>query len=183
MKRQLTLVAILLVALVLSSCRENKPKTDGTSGSISVTIPVAAPRTIIEGCPSSELEDWYEKNFFNMQGFVDEAELRSRTADNDQRDQMDFVLDRLVSLRNTINNAPTPTCVEVRHQTIVDTMQFIIDQFQKFANAEISAEDLESAVSSDLETLKQTINLLPSEVDPLMQIDPTTPTFEPSPTP
>lgn len=173
-KHLMWLSCTLLMLIVLSACKSDNSNKGSSIRSLEVTIPAADPRTIIEGCPSADLEDWYEKNFFNMQSFVDEADLRARTAENERRNQMDFVLDRLVSLRNAVNNAATPTCVEARHLSIVDGMQDVVIEFQRFANAEIGAEELETRVVNLLGDLENYINLLPNEVDPLMQLDPAT---------
>lgn len=163
------------MAILLAACNPSDDSAGGSSRSLEVTIPGVAQRNIIEGCPPDIFEDWFEKTYFNMQAFVDDAEVNARTANDDRRNEVDFVLDRLVSLRNAVNDVSTPTCVQDRHQQVVSNMQVIIDHFQLFANAEISAQELNERVSRDIEDLKLIIDTFLEEVEPLYQLDESSP--------
>ncbi len=164
-------IIILVGVMGLAACGGDQQTTGGSSRSLEVTIPAADPRTLIEGCPVEELEDWFEVSFFPMRDFVDRAQFEARKAQDGRRNEIDVVLDELVAIRDRVNNVTTPHCVEARHTTIVTNMQVIVDDFQLFANAEISAEELEERVSEDIQSLRQMLDTLEDEVRPLFQLE------------
>ncbi|MCB9436074.1 MAG: hypothetical protein H6673_03665 [Anaerolineales bacterium] len=164
--RKLTIL-LLLIPLLLIACGGDD---DGdTSRSRDLTVPAMPNRTLVDGCPVSDLENWVETAYFNMQSFVQDAEASSSSADDNNRDAIDFVVDRLVLLRNSVNMAVTPDCVADRHAFIVAGMQRVIDDFQLFANAQINTADLKQRVNQDLEEIRQNLDNILTETAPLYQ--------------
>lgn len=166
---------IIILLIVLVACGGDEPSGGGSSLSLEVTIPAVQPRTLVDGCPREELEDWFEVTYFPLRDFVERSQIKSRTARDDRRNEIDVVLDELVAVRDRINSAVTPDCVQTRHLVIVNDMQAIIEDFQLFANAEISAEELETQVAAHIQALRGYIDTLEEEVAPLYQLEPTNP--------
>lgn len=166
--RKLTLL-LLIIVLALAACGGGDDDKDGSSRSRDVTLPAVPNRTLVEGCPPLELENWVETAYFNMQSFVTDADVNARTADDNNRDAIDVVLDRLVLLRNSVSTAPTPDCVGERHVSIVAAMQKVVDDFQLFANAQINASDLQQRVTQDLQIIQSNIDGILDETAPLYQ--------------
>lgn len=165
------ITSLLFLILVVAACSSDN-KTSNSSRSRDVTVPPLPNMTLVEGCPALELENWVETAYFNMQSFVNDAEVSARLADDNRRNEMDSVIDRLVLLRNSVNSANTPDCVAARHQAIVGDMQRVIDDFQLFANTQISASDLQRRATEDVQRIKTTIDIILAETAPLYQINP-----------
>ena len=172
---KLRTVSLLIIGLIiLAACRGSDSDNNSSSDKRDITLRPAPVRTLVEGCPQQELEDWFEVSYFNIQSFIDEAEIQARTADEGRRNEMDTIIDRLQGYRNVVTLAPTPNCVEAVHSEVLDGMEQILNSFQQYANATIGAQELGEQVARDIQPMKDTIDNFIEDTAPLYQVEPST---------
>jgi hypothetical protein len=145
--------------------------SDNRSGS-NVTLEPPPELNEVETCTPDDVEDWYEGAYFSLEEFIILSRRGAREADAANRDEMPPVIDRLVAKRDTILVTGTPaTCEEVELTAItnemVEEMQAVINEFQSFANGEISAERLGERVLPDIRDLERELTVLGETITPL----------------
>lgn len=165
----------ILGLLVLVACRGGDDNGGNSPDARNVTLRPAPVRTLVDGCPQNDLEDWFEIAYFNIQSFIDNAEREALAANDNRRNEVESVIENLQGYRNVVTSVPTPTCVEAVHTQVLSDMATVLNSFQRYANAEIGAVELGEQVTRDLQSLKTTIDNLPQEIAPLYQVDPPTP--------
>jgi hypothetical protein len=170
------LFLFMLGLLLLAACRGGDDDSGVNSPDTrNITLRPVPVRTLIDGCPQQDLEDWFEVSYFNIQSFIDISERESLAANDNRRNEIDVVIDDLQGYRNVVTSVATPICVEAVHADVLSGMETILSSFQQFANAEIGAEALVDQVTRDLQPMKATIDNLLEDTAPLYQIDPPTP--------
>ncbi|MBI5929091.1 MAG: hypothetical protein HY862_07275 [Chloroflexi bacterium] len=168
-----------LIVVLLAACGEDEtdkktqPRDNEQPDATIVLTLVSLPeQTILPGCPSNDLEDWFENAYFTMQSFATEADEQRKLVDNDDRDPALETLSRLLSLRNVVAMTATPSCVEISSQQVLSAMQGVIDGFQRFTSGEIDKADLGEQVSPYITSLNGLLVDLQAVVDPLYKLTP-----------
>lgn len=155
------LILVLLATMVLVACGGDDGVGDGSesgnSGSLQVTLPPLGERLILQGCTDEMLDDWTDRVFFNVEDFVDDADAFARRANAERRNEIQVAWESFIALRESAYTFPTPECLEATHLQAIRLMQAIIDDFQRFSNAETTTEEFQQAVRPDIDALEDLI--------------------------
>ena len=149
---------VLVSGLLLVACGggddSNNNNNNISSDSLQVTLPPLGNRTILDGCTDEMLDDWTDRVYFNVEDFADDAAAYARRADGQRRNEIQTGWENLVALRESAYTFPTPQCLEATHLLAIRLMQAIIDDFQRFSNAETTAETFQEDVQPDIDALE-----------------------------
>lgn len=135
-------VVLLLIAGSLAACGDDDDRSPPPN--VVITIQPQPEATIVEGCPTADLESWYEVAGSLIETFSREA----RGALGLEPQQMPQVLNRLSELRNKIARQPTPECAITAHSEILLTVREVLNSFQRYTNEEITQDELRQQVES-----------------------------------
>jgi len=138
----LVLLGLLFSAVSLAAC--GSEKRDDSPPSLLITIRPRPVATVLPGCVTLELSNWYEIAGTLIGTFRDE----SSTALGRAPDEMGPVLNRLIDLRDAIANQPVPECALQAHGEVVLTMQEMLTAMQRYTNGELTAEELEERIDA-----------------------------------
>lgn len=140
--RHLLMLGLFLGALVLAAC--GSEKTGSIPGSTVITLRPRPVATVLPGCGTGELSDWYEVAGTLIGTFKDE----SNAALDREPDVMGPVLDRLIDLRDAITNQPVPECALDAHGEIALAIQEMLTAFQRYINGDLDADGLAEHVTA-----------------------------------
>jgi hypothetical protein len=175
-----TIIA-LLVMLMLAACgqdedeeneRSNNNSNDNLGGTVVLTLLPIPDQTIVPGCASQELEDWFENTFFSMRSFAEESDENVRIANEADRQSIGLFLLRIIDYRDVVARTPTPTCVQENARQVLSSMEGVIDALQRFANGDIDKDELQDTAAPYIESLNDLVVSLPETIDPLYRLTP-----------
>ena len=138
----LVLLGLLCSAMTLAAC--GSEKRDDTPPSLLITIRPRPVATVLPGCVTLELSNWYEIAGTLIGTFDDESSAALGRAP----DEMGPVLNRLIDLRDAVADQPVPECALQAHGEVVLTMQEMLTAMQRFTNGELTAEELEERIDA-----------------------------------
>ena len=150
-KPVLLLVAALLGGLLLPACGD-RVSSDPPPG-IPITIQAEPLGTVLPGCQTGELEDWYELAGSLVVTFRDE----SLAALDGLPDTLVLALLRLSDLRDAIAAQPVPECAMLAHNTILVHVRQTLDAFQAYAAGKVAEDALRAEVQAAAEAISTTV--------------------------
>lgn len=129
--RNLVFMAVVgLVVLLLSACALSE---ESGPTPVSVTLAPTPPLVFSGTCQdTNELEDWLERSHFSRLGFV---EVLDGLSGQDRVDLQDDV-NRMIDLRNQLNNFPAPDCAAQAQAILSGAMTITIDAYQTYINGD-----------------------------------------------
>ena len=130
----LVVFGLLFSAVSLAAC--GSEKRDDTPPSLLITIRPRPVATVLPGCVTLELSNWYEIAGTLIGTFDDESSAALGRAP----DEMGPVLNRLIDLRDAVADQPVPECALQAHGEVVLTMQEMLTAMQRYTNGELTAE-------------------------------------------
>jgi hypothetical protein len=136
------MLGLFLSALVVAAC--GSEKTGNLPGNVVITLRPRPVATVLPGCITGELSDWYEVAGTLIDTFKDE----SNAALDRTPDEMRPVLDRLIDLRDAIANQPVPECALDAHGEIVLATQEMLTAIQRYINGDLDADGLAERVTA-----------------------------------
>jgi hypothetical protein len=160
--RRFALVGLFLSALMLAACGSEK-RTDVPSNLV-ITIRPRPVATVLPGCVTIELSDWYE-----VAGtLIGTFRAESGAALDRAPDEMGPVIQRLIDLRDAIANQPVPECALQAHGEVVATTQEMLTAIQRYVNGDLNGDELEEQIAAGSARIETDVaNLLASVRDTL----------------
>jgi hypothetical protein len=118
----------------------------GQEGVQSVPQDVSVPiiMTVVPGCDTAQMEDWYEGVSFNAKAFRDQSVGATAMG----IDMADDNVSSLSDMRDGVYNLAVPECVATLHRQIQLFMDNVIASFIDFMNGTIQQDILAQEVSA-----------------------------------
>lgn len=142
MNRRALLVCLIIISLTAVACGDEE-KDQAPPPHISITYQPQPNATVLPGCKTGDLESWNEVAGTLIYTFDQE----SLAAVELQPFQMTNVIQRLIDLRDTIAAYPTPECATQTHAEILLTIRGMLTAFQRYANGDITQDDLREQIN------------------------------------
>lgn len=150
MSRRLLLALIILGGGLLAACGGDDDQD--LPPSIVITINAEPMATMVPGCEPDEVEAWYEVASTLIFTFKDD----SLAALEASPEEVPSVINRLLELRDRISNQPAPECAFMTQNTILLYTRQVLTAFQRYANNDLSLDDLRAQVEGaarDIDTV------------------------------
>ncbi|PJF44220.1 MAG: hypothetical protein CUN55_05145 [Phototrophicales bacterium] len=159
MRRALFLGLVLIVAL--GACGGGEKRNESKiQDPFELIVPTLQPRTIIEGCTDIDIENWADLMLPNLQEFMDESQAYVTQVEKASSDELRDTWNRLVALRDNMTTYPTPTCLERQHDQVLNRLQSILEEYQKFGIGRSSVSDFQEGFNADMKGLEEQIDRL-----------------------
>ncbi len=140
-RRFLLLIAVLLGGPLLAACGSDN-KSNDLPPNVIITLQPQPDATIVPGCPTRDLESWYEVAGTLVFTFTDE----SMQAVELQPQDMPSLINRLSTLRDAIAGQPVPECAMPVHTEIIIHIRGMMTAFQRYGNGELTQDDLRAQI-------------------------------------
>lgn len=141
--RQLVLAGLLAGSILLAACGSETDNGD-VPPNLVITVRPRVAATVLPGCATGELSDWYEIAGTLIGTFRD----ASNAAPDRPPDQLGPVLDRLIDLYDAVADQPVPECALQAHGEIVFTMQEVLASVQRYASGDLSLDELKQQIAA-----------------------------------
>ncbi len=136
---------IVLIPFLLVACggddkkEDEKQEAEEVRNSEMTLQAIPAVGTLVPGCDTAELENWYEINSANGQLFQDDA----RTYADLGPENASTGIDRLMSLQEAMMEVPVPECMSDLNTLLQSIMTATLSDFQMYAAGQIQQGDIQ----------------------------------------
>lgn len=151
----LIMVPILLAgSLGLTACQDDDDYDRLPLPTVVITFEPQPEVTVVPGCTTKELEDWYEVAQTLLATFIEEAS----DATDLKPEELGPVIERLLMLRDTIAYQPTPECTVQIQSDILIVIRGALIAFQSFGSGEIDRKELRQRIEDAERQVNTEIN-------------------------
>lgn len=132
---------------------ENKPKAD-LSQPLGATVGPIPTLNILAACDESYLDDWVEVGDTAIERFISDSRNGVQNSQDNNRIAANNTLRNLIQQRDLLSARAMPFCLQAFVEPMLNNMQLVIDEFQRFVNGDIDSSVFSDNVTEPLNNLE-----------------------------